>query len=194
MSYDGQEDYDVPRPYTNRYSDYDVPLTQEKRDAKEKAARAEAISSEGDYSVPISTEERMRKEKGLSMDGSSSSIGSRPISNASSVFSGDASVISSHSSGSGKLVAPPEEDASLSCGIDLQLDMINQMVSDVAAMNSSKKASLHSTEGLMKTLDEDAYSRCSSSDNLGVWDDISSEPDSDELEGECDQWSGDEGV
>lgn len=183
----------MPRPMTNRYSDYDIPLTQEKRDAKEKALMEE-LSANGDYNIPLTKEERLRKEKGGSMDRLSSAGGSRPLSNASSVFSADASTFSSHSSSSSrnsKLGVPAGEDNSSSC-IDQQLELINQMVGDVETISSAKKMSSYSTESVLmatKSLEEDSYSHCSSNDNLGVWDDVSSEPDSDEMEGECEQWS-----
>ena len=112
------------------------------------------------------------------------------MSNASSVFSADASILSSQSSSSnGKLVAQVSEEE---CGrvspssIDQQLEMISQTIGEAksSAMASvSPKPS--SSLGLPKYFDEDSASLGGSTDNLGVWDDISSGPDSDENEGKC---------
>jgi len=112
------------------------------------------------------------------------------MSNASSIFSADASIISSQSGSSGKLVAQASEEESgrvSPSSIDQQLEMINQTLGEVrsstsAAVSTSPKPS--SSLGLPKYLDEDSVSLGGSTDNLGVWDDINSEPDSDENEGE----------
>lgn len=184
FSGNGHEDYDVPRPLSNRYSDYDVPLSQEKREVKERALR-EASGISGDYSVPMSKEERLHKDKLGCLDWSSGSW-SRPISNASSVFSADASTISSHSSSSGgvKLGTPAEEETGrFSPSIDHQLEMITQMVGDAKNSENLMKVSTENLLPKMKSLDEDVSSHDGSNDNLGVWDDVSSEPDSDEMEG-----------
>ena len=182
LSDNGHEDYDVPRPLTNRFSDYDVPRNQAKREAKEKFMK----DPSGEYNIPISREERQRREN---MDSSLSGSASRPVSTASSVFSADASTISSQSSRSSKHGGPSEEESGhiSPSNLDQQLEMIDQLVGDVAAMNSAKKSSPSTSLNALstiKTVDEDASSHYSSGDNLGVWDDVSSEPDSDETESE----------
>ena len=151
-----------------------------------------------DYDVPLLKEERMRREKVASMLATTrsrrisdtSSEGSRPLSCASSVYSADASSISLPSSHSGSKLAIPSggEDPFISqSSIDQQLEMIDQLVEDVAAQNSTKvhlSASRVQRSVSRGTLDEEGGSSNSgSNDNLGVWDDISSGSDSD-AEGE----------
>lgn len=169
MHENGHEDYDVPRP-SNRYSDYDIPLTKEQRDLRTKSGM-----------MPEPPKNRLANNA----DTSSLSSGSRPMSNASSIFSADASIISSQSGGSssGKMEPPSLGDDSgriSPSSIDQQLDMISQMVGD--AKSSAAAAPPGSSLGLPKY--EDSSSHGGSTDNLGVWDDINSEPDSDENEGE----------
>ena len=64
--------------------------------------------------------------------------------------------------------------------------MIDQLVEDVAAQNSTKSkfvpVSRHSSRSA-SNLDEEGSSNSGSNDNLGVWDDVSSDSDSD-VEGE----------
>ena len=178
----------MPRPLSNRYSDYDVPLTKEQRELR---VRSGIVP---DPNVPAIKEERLLKERLGNADASSLSSGSRPMSNASSVFSADASIISSsQSSSSGKLGPPAAEEESgraSPSSIDQQLEMISQMVGDVkssvaAATATSSPSSDNLVPGIPRYLDEDGSSHSGSNDNLGVWDDVSSEPDSDENEGEC---------
>ena len=217
----GLGDYDVPRPskQINGRGDYDVPLTQKEREARERASRVGVSSTPGgssppgglgdmDHENPLLKEEKMRREKVVSMLATrskrmsdTSSDGSRPLSNASSVYSADASSVSLNSNNSGSKVAipPGEENCLISeSSIDEQLELIDQLVEDAAAQNTSKmrKSTPSTSEHLLggsgqhlrslsgSLLDEDGSSgsNTGSNDNLGVWDDISSEEDSDEVE------------
>ena len=139
----------------------------------------------------------MRREKVASMLATTrarrvsdtSSEGSRPLSCNSSVYSADASSVSLPSSHSSSKLAIPSNEDSFQSSIDQQLEMIDQLVEDVAAQNAATKSHLLSTSSISRTqrsasgvnLDEEGSSNSGSNDNLGVWDDISSESeDSDE--------------
>lgn len=208
----------MPRS-TRAHGDYDVPISQKERELREKAGQLSVSSVPGphvsdgsprgslrgssggeDYDVPLLKEERMRREKVASMLATTrsrrisdtSSEGSRPLSCASSVYSADASSISLPSSHSGSKLAIPSagEELISQSSIDQQLEMIDQLVEDVAAQNSTK---VHlSANRVQRSVsggnpdEEGGSSNSGSNDNLGVWDDISSESDSDadgELEG-----------
>lgn len=180
------------------------------------------ISKGIDYDIPLSKEERLRKEKVSSIlahksrcGSESSSDASRPDSVTSSVYSADASSISLNSSrSSSKLTLPKDEEyehSRLSCSglvsqssFEQQLDIIDQLVDDIAEQNAAKKQkssgiaeeSANSGDGyelptLGKVLsarssNSEGSSNSGSQDNLGVWDDVSyEEDDSDDLEGEC---------
>ena len=233
LSENGYKDYDIPRPHKekNGYGDYDVPLSQKEREAKERALGMSVVpqpkahsspvrQSSGDrdldYDTPLSKEERLRKEKVLSMlavksrqMSESSSDASRPVSTTSSVYSADASSISLNSSQSGsKVTIPKDEELRFSSlvsqsSFEQQLEIIEQLVDDIAEQNASKRTKsltreetvVSPSDGLEfpKTastlssgsiLDEEGSSNSGSNEHLGVWDDISYEEDSDELEGE----------
>lgn len=218
----GYSDYNVPRS-SKSYGDYDVPLSQKEREARERTAygglvpgprtsdsspprqRGSSGEREMDYDVPLLKEERMRREKVASMlatrsrrasdTSTSGESSSRPLSNASSIYSGDASSVSLHSSHSSSKLASHqggnvEESLLISqSSIDQQLEMIDQLVEDVAAQNSTNMQLL-STSKMQRSLssgggnlDGEGSSNSGSNDNLGVWDDICS--DSDEEESEC---------
>lgn len=212
----GFGDYDVPRS-TKTHGDYDVPITQKERElraglassavpsprASDGGLRGSRRESSGErdmeYDVPLLKEERMRREKVVSMLATrsrrisdTSSEGSRPLSCASSAYSADASSVSLPSSHSGSKLAIPSgsEESNFISSIDQQLEMIDQLVEDVAAQNSATKKHLLSASKAQRStsggnLDEEGGSSNSgSNDNLGVWDDISSGSDSDEVEGE----------
>jgi hypothetical protein len=213
----GIGDYDVPRSSKGN-GDYDVPISQKERELRERAGQLGAAvpgprmndvsprsshrgSSGGeDYDVPLLKEERMRREKVTSMLAArsrrmsdTSSEGSRPLSCASSIYSADASSVSLPSSHSGSKLAIPsggDENSFVSqSSIDQQLEMIDQLVEDVAAQNLAKVHTLSTSRAHRSSsrgnLDEEGGSSNSgSNDNLGVWDDISSDSDSDEAEGE----------
>ncbi len=175
----------------NPGEDYDIPLLKEERARREKVVSMLASS----------------RSKRLS---DASSEGSRPHSTASSAYSADASSISLSSSHSGsKLAMPMVDEASLQSSIDHEFELIDQLVENVAAQNmlKSKKASIPKSESIGSissstasenllrssksvqsvtgSLDGEGSSIGGSNDNLGVWDDISSEEeDSDEAGGE----------
>lgn len=193
----GYGDYDVPR--SSKYGDYSVPRTQKDRDSvpgprtsdTPSRQRGNSGEREMDYDVPLLKEERMRRDKVTSMLATrsrrvsdTSSESSRPHSNASSIYSGDASSVSLHSSHSG--IKQAGDESMLTASIDQQLEMIDQLVEDVAAQNSTK-LSLLSTSRVQRSvsqgLDEEGSSNSGSNDNLGVWDDVSTDSDSDEPEG-----------
>ncbi len=181
-------------PRSSKYGgDYDTPVPQSEIEARGGAGqRGSSGEREMDYDIP-----RQRREKVASMLSTrhsrmsdSSSEGSRPISNASSIYSADASsasLPSSHSSSSKVGIHQPPGGGDDLANIDLQLEMIDQLVENVAAQNSTK-LHLLSTGGSGKVhrsisggnLDEEGSSNSGSNDNLGVWDDISSGSDSDE--------------
>ena len=67
--------------------------------------------------------------------------------------------------------------------LEHDLDIIDKLVADVAMQNSSLRIS---GDGLGRIQDEMTSSHSGSNDNLGVWDDLNTDDDSDEiLEGEC---------
>lgn len=206
------------------HGDYDVPITQKERELRERAGQqgmssvpgprvsdgslrgGQRISSGEDYDVPLRKEERMRREKVASMLATrsrrmsdTSSEGSRPLSCASSLYSADASSVSLPSSHSGSKLAIPsggEEPFVSQSSIDQQLEMIDQLVEDVAAQNLAKVHLLSTSRvqrSVSRNLDEEGGSSNSgSNDNLGVWDDISSGSDSDEAEGGLGEDGGEE--
>ncbi len=115
-----------------------------------------------------------------STDADSSSDPSRPVSVSSSVYSADSGSLNSSPSGS-KVTLPTPEDAQSS--LEHDLEMIDKLVADVAMQNNSLRAS---GELLGRIQDEMTSSHSGSIDNLGVWDDLHTDEDSDEVqEGEC---------
>ncbi len=115
-----------------------------------------------------------------STDADSSSDPSRPVSVNSSVYSADSGSLNSSPSGS-KVTLPTREDVQSS--LEHDLDIIDKLVADVAMQNSSLRIS---GDGLGRIQDEMTSSHSGSNDNLGVWDDLNTDDDSDEiLEGEC---------
>ncbi len=135
---------------------------------------------DSDYDVPLTKGERLRKEKMLSMlaakrrqSGDSSSDPSRPVSVNSSVYSADSGSLTSSPSGS-KVTLPSHEENTL----EADLQMIDKLVADVAMQNSAAQHSptRHSRD---ETFSHGSF------DNLGVWDDVNTDEDSDEvIEGE----------
>ena len=187
----GYKDYDVPR--SSKYGgDYDTPVPQSEIEARGGGGqRGSSGERDMDYDIP-----RQRREKVASMLATrhsrmsdTSSEGSRPLSNASSIYSADASstsLPSSHSSSKVGIHQHPGGADDLS-NIDQQLEMIDQLVENVAAQNSTKLhlLSTGSTGKVHRSisggnLDEEGSSNSGSNDNLGVWDDISCGSDSDE--------------
>lgn len=213
--------------------DYDVPVTQKERERRASAQQRASMASQMQSSPPRQDteyllQEQQRREKMASMlatkakrisDASSGGDtgGSRPLSNASSVYSADASSLSYNSSQSStsKLAgtAAPEEGSILlsESSIDQQLEMIDQLVEDVVAQNTSKMKRLNAGKSgspgppppqpPVATLPEVNYSKVQRSpsgnlvdeegtssnsgsvDNLRVWDDITSGSESDSDEG-----------
>ena len=152
--------------------------------------RSSSGEREMDYDIP-----RQRREKVASMLATrtsrmsdTSSEGSRPLSNASSIYSADASSTSLHSSHSSSKVGIHQPSGGLDdlSNIDQQLEMIDQLVENVAAQNATKLHLLSTSSGKVQrsisggNLDEEGSSNSGSNDNLGVWDDISCGSDSDE--------------
>ena len=228
----GLSDYDIPRSSKDRtsYGDYDIPRSQkstenvsavppQSSDSPVRQLSGE-VPKDMDYDIPLSKEERLRKEKVSSMlahktrrSSESSSDASRPVSVTSSVYSADASSVSLNSSrSSSKLTLPKDDDSEHSrsrtsglisqSSFEQQLEMIDQLVDDIAEQNTSKQKkssgiieeNTSSGDGyelptLGKVLsarssNSEASSNSGSQDNLGVWDDVNyGEDDSDDLEG-----------
>ena len=122
--------------------------------------------SGSDYDVPISREERQRREKGgrsiLSLHprstvSDSSSDASRPVSVTSSVYSADTSSLSLNSSRSSSKLTLPKDDSeydipkpSLSTlpsqsSFDQQMEMIDQLVDDIAEKNAARQVKNQTT-------------------------------------------------
>ena len=187
----------MPRS-SKAYGDYDVPRGQKgvggprasDGGGQTQAQPQRRVSGERemDYDVPLLKEERMRREKVTSMLATrsrrvsdTSSESSRPHSNASSILSGDASSLSVHSGSAGG-GSKPESMLVSQSSIDQQLEMIDQLVEDVAAQNSTKMSLLstsRASRSVSRGLSEEGSSNSGSNDNLGVWDDISTDSDSD---------------
>ena len=229
---DGLSDYDIPRSSKDRtsYGDYDfprgqkegVPAVPQPQSSSNAVQRQFSGERDADIDLTPSKEEQLRKEKVSSMlahktrrSSESSSDASRPVSVTSSVYSADASSVSLNSSrSSSKLTLPKDDDyehsRSRTSGLisqssfEQQLEMIDQLVDDIAEQNASKKKKSDSiteestTSGdgfelptLGKVLsarssNSEASSNSGSQDNLGVWDDVNyEEEDSDDLEGMC---------
>ena len=118
-----------------------------------------------------------------SMDADSSSDPSRPVSVNSSVYSADSGSLNSSPSSS-KVILPTREDDPVQASLQHDLDLIDKLVADVALQNTALKK-ISSSSSVSK-LEEDASSNSGSNDNIGVWDDLNSEQDSDEqIEGQC---------
>ena len=226
----GLSDYDIPRSSKDG-GDYDIPRSQREMEKGQSVSAVPLplgsdspvrqlsgeIPKDMDYDIPLSKEERLRKEKVSSMlahktrcGSESSSDVSRPVSVTSSVYSADASSISLNSSrSSSKLTLPKDDDyGSRASGLisqssfEQQLEMIDQLVDDIAVQNSTKQKkssgiieenTSSSGEGyelptLGKVLsarssNSEGSSNSGSQDNLGVWDDVNyEEDDSDDLE------------
>ena len=180
---EGGGDYDVPRSLLSRDQDYDIPVSQKERLSRSKAAPANP--SDGLYSrlQPRASE-------------SSSSGGSRPLSQASSVYSADSSSLSSSHSGSKLIISKddsveydiPKPSKSALQNLDSQMEMIEQLVEDVAEQNGKKRnPAPYELQTLGKVLSQSARSsfsenessRSGSNDNLGVWDDYNYEEEED---------------
>ena len=171
----------------------------------------QSIDRGSDYDIPLTKEERLRKEKVLSMLAAkqrysvddSSSDPSRPVSVNSSVYSADSASLNSSRSSS-KVTLPTKDSDHSSGGLqtqssfDQEIDLIDKLVEDVALIKQQKKLSTSSAQefseggfdslsvgkGFSRTnLDEEGSSNSGSNDNLGVWDDMSYEEDSDETGG-----------
>ena len=118
-----------------------------------------------------------------SMDADSSSDPSRPVSVNSSVYSADSGSLNSSPSSS-KVTLPTKEEDPVTASLQHDLDLIDKLVADVALQNTALKK-IGSSSSVSK-LEEDASSNSGSNDNVGVWDDLNSEEDSDEqVEGQC---------
>lgn len=222
----GSDDYDIPRSSKDRasYGDYDFPRGQNVQDVPQPQAGGSPLQhqlsgetlKDVDHDLTPSKEERLRKEKVSSMlahktrrSSESSSDASRPVSVTSSAYSADASSASLNSSRSSSKMTLPKDDEyeqsrSRASGLisqssfEQQLEMIDQLVDDIAEQNSSKKKQSDESTGsgdgfelptLGKVLsarssNSEASSNSGSQDNLGVWDDVNyEEEDSDDLEG-----------
>ncbi len=157
-----------------------VPSPHAGHSPKNRHSHQMSSDRDSDYDVPLTKGERLRKEKMLSMlaakrrqSGDSSSDPSRPVSVNSSVYSADSGSLTSSPSGS-KVTLPSREESTL----DHDLEMIDKLVADVALQNSSM---VQGPSGRAR----DETSSHSSNDNLGVWDDVNIDEDSDEVvEGE----------
>ena len=210
-------DYDIPRSQKEK----ELPAVPQPQAHSSPVARR--LSGEPhkdmDYDIPLSKEERLRKEKVSSMlahktrrGSESSSDASRPVSVTSSVYSADASSVSLNSSrSSSKLTLPKDEEyehsKSRASGLvsqssfEQQMEIIDQLVDDIAEQNTAKKKSNGITEestssgdgyelptlgkvSSARSSNSEGSSHSGSQDNLGVWDDVNyEEEESDDLEG-----------
>ena len=188
---EGGGDYAVPKSLLSRDQDYDIPISQKERQSK---AKGPANPSDAIYChlQPRASD-------------SSSSEGSRPLSQASSVYSADSSSLNSSRSGSKLVVSKDDGDSveydipkpsqaalSKASSLDNQLEMIEQLVADVAEQNGAKvNSSPYELQTLGKMLSQSARSsfsenessRSGSNDNLGVWDDYNYEENEEDTSG-----------
>ena len=157
---------------------------------KERLARSRAAASNPSDGLYSHLQPRVSE--------SSSSGGSRPLSQASSVYSADSSSLSSSQSGSKLVVSKDDGDSveydipkpsrSVLPNLDSQMEAIEQLVEDIAEQNGKKrKPAPYELQTLGKVLDqstrssfsENESSRSGSNDNLGVWDDYNYEEEED---------------
>lgn len=210
-------DYDIPRGKERVQGGTGVPQLQTNSGPVRQLIGE--IPKDMDFGTALSKEEKLRKEKVSSIlahktrrSSESSSDASRPVSVTSSVYSGDASSVSLNSSrSSSKLTLPKDEDyehsRSRASGLvsqssfEQQMEIIDQLVDDVAEQNAAKKKSSSIVEESTSSGDgyelptlgkvlstrssnSEGSSNSGSQDNLGVWDDVNyEEEDSEDSEG-----------
>ncbi len=236
----GYGDYDIPRSVRedDGTQDYDMPLTKKEREAKERAlgilppepsgaalpAKAERLLDRpgSDYDIPITKEERERRQKAGLLPPSSVSESlslsgdSRPLSVASSVYSSDASSVSSSSQSGTKTAVSKDEEPEYArvnkpsasgrlkpqSSLEEQISALDQLVVEISEEGFKKSSDEEAPEGqkfgkmlssARSSYSENDSSRSGSNDNLGVWDDVSYEEEESESTGE-EEGGGGEGV
>lgn len=167
----------VPRPTSS--------VTQRSR-----AQHQTSSDRDSDYDLPLTKGERLRKEKMLSMLATKqrqsvddSSGDSRPVSVNSSLYSAESESLSSSPGGSKTGLGSTHQslrDDPAQNSLEKELEMIDKLVADVALQNTALTTSMSSAAV------EENLSVSGSNDNLGVWDDLNTDEDSDEpTEGVC---------